>query len=151
MPLISSPTTSGPQPWLLFAAGLNAAAALLHVAVIFGGPAWYRFFGAGEGMARMAEAGRAYPAVLTAGIAGVLALWAGYALSGAGVFGAWPLLKPALCTITTIYLLRGLAVVPMALASVPEPATPFWYWSSAICLGVGLVHLFGLLAAWRAL
>ena len=27
-------------------------AALLHVACIVGGPAWYRFFGAGERMAR---------------------------------------------------------------------------------------------------
>ena len=37
----------------LIAGGLlSAAASLLHVACIFGGPAWYRFFGAGEGVAQ---------------------------------------------------------------------------------------------------
>jgi hypothetical protein len=36
---------------------LSAAAALLHIAVIVGGAEWYRFFGAGEGMARLAERG----------------------------------------------------------------------------------------------
>ena len=43
---------------ILFTGGvLSAAASLLHLAVIAGGPAWYRFFGAGEGMAQMAERG----------------------------------------------------------------------------------------------
>jgi hypothetical protein len=139
------------QPWLVFAAILNGLAALAHVAVIFGGAAWYRFFGAGEGMARMDEAGRLYPAALTACIALMLAIWGGYALSGSGLIAPWPWAKPALCAITAVYLLRGLVVVPMAVASVPQPATPFWYWSSAICFAIGLVHLFGLIGAWRNL
>lgn len=33
---------------LVFAAALSAIAASLHLAIIVGGPAWYRFFGAGE-------------------------------------------------------------------------------------------------------
>src|SRR5688500_8521572 len=64
----------------IFAAGvLSAVAAALHIGVILGGPAWYRFFGAGEGMARMAERGSAKPALITLGIAIVLAIWAAYA------------------------------------------------------------------------
>jgi hypothetical protein len=33
---------------LVVGAGLSFIAALLHVARIFGGPSWYRFFGAGD-------------------------------------------------------------------------------------------------------
>ena len=33
---------------LVVGAGLSIVAALLHVACIFGGPSWYRFFGAGD-------------------------------------------------------------------------------------------------------
>ena len=43
--------------WLLLAGTMSGAASLLHLGVILGGPAWYRFFGAGEGMAHMAERG----------------------------------------------------------------------------------------------
>ena len=70
---------------LLFGGLLSAIAALLHIAIIIGGPQWYRFFGAGEELALMAEKGSWYPAVLTFGIAVVLLLWALYAFSGAGL------------------------------------------------------------------
>jgi hypothetical protein len=35
---------------LVVGAGLSIIAALLHMARIFGGPSWYRFFGAGDRM-----------------------------------------------------------------------------------------------------
>ena len=135
---------------LVFAATLSAMAALLHVGIVFGGPAWYRFFGAGEQFASAAAAGRAYPGVVTAGIALVLGLWSAYALSGAGVLPRWPLLPAALCAITGIYLLRGLAVLPLLVFARPK-ATPFLVWSSLVCLGFGLVHLLGLLRVWPRL
>jgi len=136
--------------WLIIAAGLSAIAALLHIAIIIGGAPWYRFFGAGEGMASAAAAGRWYPAIVTAGIALVLSVWAAYALSGAGVIQPLPLLKLGLCVITAIYLVRGLAVVPL-LAISREKATPFLLWSSAICCGYGAVHLLGLTQVWTML
>jgi hypothetical protein len=40
-----------PNFWLVGGGILSAIAALLHAAVIAGGPDWYRFFGAGEEMA----------------------------------------------------------------------------------------------------
>lgn len=43
----------------MLGSGLSAIAALLHVGIIIGGPSWYRFFGAGERMARAAAAGHA--------------------------------------------------------------------------------------------
>ena len=43
------------RSWLI-AAGV-VGAALLHLACIIGGPAWYRFLGAGERMARLGATG----------------------------------------------------------------------------------------------
>jgi hypothetical protein len=136
--------------WLIAAAALSAVASLLHIAIIVGGGSWYRFFGAGERMALAAEAGRAYPAIVTFGIAVVLAIWAAYALSGAGLLAALPLLKWCLAAITAVYLLRGLAILPLFLFA-REQVTPFLIWSSVICLGYGVVHLIGTMQLWRRL
>lgn len=138
------------NPFLLVAAALSATAALLHVLIIIFGAPWYRFFGAGPRIVQMAAAGHWYPPVLTAGIALVLSIWSLYALSGAGVLRPLPLLKPALCLITAIYLLRGLAIVPIQLQW-PGGASAFWWWSSLICLGYGLTHLLGLIQVWARL
>ena len=135
---------------LLVGSCLSAVAALLHIGIIIGGAHWYRFFGAGERMARSAAAGRAYPTVVTSFIAAVLALWSGYAASGAGLLGPFPLLKLALAVITSIYLLRGLAVVPL-LTVARSKSTPFLMWSSVICLVFGSIHLLGLLQVWNRL
>jgi hypothetical protein len=136
--------------WLIFAAFLSALAALLHVAIVFGGAPWYRFFGAGEGMALAAEAGRVYPAIITFGIAFVLAGWAAYALSGAGVIAGLPLLKWGLVAITAVYLVRGLALFPLLVVA-RDQATPFLVWSSLICIGCGVVHLVGVVQTWERL
>jgi hypothetical protein len=138
------------NPWLLAAAGLSGIAALLHIAIVFGGGPWYRFFGAGEKMASAAESGRAYPAIVTLGIATVLFAWAAYALSAAGSIQPLPFLKWCLAAITAIYLARGLAIVPVFLFA-RQYASPFLIWSSVICLGYGLVHLVGVLQVWSVL
>jgi hypothetical protein len=131
-------------------ATLSGIAALLHVGCIYFGASWYRFFGAGEEMARMAEAGSWTPGLITSGIVLVLCIWSLYALSGASVIRRLPLLRTALCLITGIYLLRGLVAVPIAVFQ-PQEATAFLWWSSAICLGFGLVHVVGLRQQWAKL
>jgi hypothetical protein len=131
-------------------AALSAAAALLHLGVIAGGPDWYRFFGAGERMAQMAERGHWYPPVITIGIASVLAGWALVALSGSGLTFRVPLLRTGLAAITAIYLARGLLIVPVIML-VPYPEGAFDYWSSLIVLVYGLVYAIGLWLAWPAL
>ena len=135
---------------LVAGALLSAIAALLHLAIIAGGPAWYRFFGAGERMARAAAQRRSYPALVTLGIAAVLAVWSAYALAGAGVIGALPFLKAALVGITAVYLVRGVAYGPLVLARGGR-LTPFVVWSSAICFAYGVVHLVGLAQRWAVL
>ena len=134
---------------LIVAGWLSAAASVLHLACIFGGPDWYRIFGAGEQMAQASARGEVYPALVTLGIATVLAVWAAYAFAGAGLIRRLPLMRTALVAIAAIYLLRGLALVPVAVQ--PELQTPFNIWSSLIVLGYGLVHLVGTIRAWPAL
>ena len=137
------------NPWLVAGGWLSAAAALLHIGVIVGGPDWYRFFGAGEGMARAAERGRWAPAIITLGIATTLAVWAAYAFAGAGLIRRLPLMKAALVAISTIYLLRGLLLVPIALQ--PGEPAPFDLWSSVIVLVYGLLYAVGTWVAWPVL
>ena len=138
----------GGNLWLVAGGLLSGAAAVLHIAVIAGGPDWYRFFGAGEGMARMAEAGSPVPALVTACIAAVLAIWAAYAFAGAGVIRRLPLMRTALVAISAIYLARGLLIVP-ALMQPNAPA--FDIWSSLIVLGYGVAYAIGTVRAWADL
>lgn len=135
---------------LVVGAILSGIAALLHIAIILGGAEWYRFFGAGERMAEAAESGRLYPAVITLGITLVLATWALYALSGAGVLPPLPWLKFGLIVISAVYLLRGLAIVPF-LTLARDQSTPFLIWSSLISLIYGGVHVLGLTQVWSRL
>ena len=140
---------------LVLAGFLSAGASIAHIGIVLGGPSWYRFFGAGERMAKLAEQKSIVPTLVTLGISLVLGVWALYAWSGAGVFPKLPLVKPALSIVTFVYLLRGvgglivphLSTHPAVLAN----SKRFWFWSSMICLGFGLVHLFGLVGVWGSL
>jgi hypothetical protein len=136
--------------WLTAAALLSAAAAALHLAAIAGGPDWYRFLGAGERMARLAEAGSPRPTLITLAIAAVLATWSAYALAGAGLIRPLPLMRTALAAISAIYLLRGLVVLP-ALVLNGGRASAFLWWSSLIVLAYGLTYAVGTFRAWPAL
>lgn len=136
--------------FLVAGASLSAIAALAHLGCIVFGGAWYRALGAGERMARMAEAGHWYPAAVTALISAVLLAWAAYALSGAGVIRRLPFLRGVLCAITAVYLLRGVAFMPL-MPLFPGSSMTFWLVSSCLCLAFGLVHLVGLRQAWSRL
>lgn len=138
------------NPLLITAAALNAIAALLHVGCIVFGASWYRFFGAGERMARLAEAGDWRPTAVTSLIVAVLSIWALYALSAAGAIRPLPLLRTGMCAITAVYLLRGIAGVLYATFGAGADAA-FWWWSSAICLAFGIVHVVGVVQVWSRL
>jgi hypothetical protein len=134
--------------WLVTGGCLSLVAALLHVAVIAGGPDWYRFFGAGEAMAQMAERGSPVPALVTAAIATGLAVWAAYAFAGAGLIRRLPLMRTALVTISAIYLARGLLIVPVLMKA---HAPAFDIWSSLIVLVYGVAYAVGTWRAWDLL
>ena len=140
---------------LIIAGSFSFFAAALHVGVVVGGPSWYRLFGAGESMAKMAEQHSLKPTVITLGIAAVLFVWGCYAWSGAGFLPSMPFIKLALSAITAIYLLRGVVglIAPFVTnhPQISQNPTAFWVWSSAICVVIGLFHLIGVVAAWPAL
>jgi hypothetical protein len=138
--------------YLVCAGLMNFVASTLHIAIIFGGASWYRFFGAGEAMAQMAEQNLLRPTLITFSIAIVLAIWGAYAWSGAGLILKLPLLKIALIAITAVYVVRGLVGLAAPFVSehpdVVQNSTSFWIWSSLICLLVGVMHLKGVIDRW---
>ncbi len=131
--------------------GLSLAAAALHLACIAGGPVWYRYFGAGEGIARLAERGDWRPAVITAAIAAMLVLAAAYAFSGAGLITRLPLLRTGLVFISAVYLLRGLIVLRPSALGRDDLSPGFLLWSSLIVLAFGIVHAVGTARVWKSL
>lgn len=137
--------------WLALGGGLSLAAALAHLAVIAGGPTWYRAMGAGGRLARGAERGEAFPAIVTLAIALILAGWTAYAASGAGLIVRLPLLRPVLIAITLVYLARGMVLFWPGLLRRADLTAGFLTWSSAIVLAMGVIHAIGLWKVWPLL
>jgi hypothetical protein len=132
----------------------SAFIAALHVLIVIGGGPAYRYFGAGEHMARLAEAGSLIPALVTAGISAVFVVWAAYAFSGAGLLRRLPLLRTGLVVIGVVYLLRGLLLAPEVVARVSgsQPAVPVRELVfSLAALAAGLAYLLGTRSAWANL
>ncbi|MEW8050869.1 MAG: hypothetical protein AB2792_10110 [Candidatus Thiodiazotropha sp.] len=127
---------------LLWGGALSLLAAFLHIAIIVGGPAWYRFFGAGERFARLAELGSPLPDTVTAVIALILLFWSLYAFAGAGLVRRLPRLRSILRIITAIYLIRGMALLPLALF-MPQVVDIFLALSSLTCIAIGMLHFSG--------
>jgi hypothetical protein len=139
------------NPYLVAGGVLSLSAAAVHLAAIVGGGDWYRFFGAGERLARMAEAGSATPAILTFIIALLLGVMAAYAFSGAGLIPRLPLLRTGLVAITAVYLARGLVILAPGALRRPDLTATFMIWSSLIVLLFGVIHLIGTWKAWPSL
>lgn len=136
--------------FLISAALLCALAAMAHLGCIVFGADWYRFFGAGEQMARMAEQGLWYPTVVTSVLVMVLLTWSMYALSASDVIRRLPLIRLVLCLISAIFIFRGVGFVAL-MPMFPENSLTFWYVSSAICLIIGLCFVVGTHQEWNKL
>lgn len=138
---------------LQLAALLSLAIALLHVFIIFEGAWAYRYFAFPEEIGRLEEAGSRSPAALTWFLTSVFCLYALYALSGAGVTPRLPHLALGLALIGTIYLLRGLVIVPQLIINLRDPGriSPRYLVFSLISLAIGLVYICGTTWTWREL
>ncbi len=136
--------------YLVIAAVCSGSAAILHIGCIIFGGEWYRFFGAGEQMAQMSEAGHLYPTIVTSVLVAILTMWSLYALSGAGIILRLPLLRLGLCVITVIYLVRGIAFIPL-MPMFPGNGVTFWIVSSSICFFFGLMYAVGIKQSWSYL
>jgi len=142
---------------LVIAGIFSAIGALLHLATIIGGPDWYRFMGAGEGMAQMAEDGLAYPSIVTSVIALILFIWSAYAFSGAGIIKRLPLLKTGLVLISAVLMIRALfGIVIVTYIEHPylnelQTRPTFMLITSLICLVFSMFYILGTYKQWQCL
>lgn len=138
---------------LELAGWLSVAIAALHVVIVFFGAPAYRYFGAGEDMARQAEAGSLVPAALTLVIAAVFGIFGLYAFAGAGRFRRLPLLRIGLAVISAIYLVRGLSLLPELASYAQDSGTvpPRYLAFSFTSLVIGLFYLAGTVLLWPRL
>ena len=141
---------SNKNPYLMTGALLSGLAAIAHLVCIAWGANGYRFFGAGEQMAVMAEQGQSYPAVVTLVISCVLVIWSLYALAGAGVIRRLPLMRVCLSAIAMVYLARALGVFWL-MPLLPENSSTFWLISSSICGVIGFCYALGTYQMWGSL
>lgn len=89
--------------------------ALLHIAIMLGGPDWYDFFGAPQGLVQMARDGNLRAPVSCLIIATILFVFAAYAFSAAGLIKRLPM--PGIITglIAVVLIIRGLIFIPLIL------------------------------------
>ena len=139
--------------WLKMGGILSFAVALLHLVIIFIGAPAYRYFGAGEEMARGAESGSLFPAMMTVVLVVIFAIWGLYAFSGAAMFRRLPLLRIALPLIGAIYILRGLAIFQQIfqISTSAEQFEAREVVFSLVSLVIGLAYLIGTVINWRGL
>ena len=137
---------------LVIGAALNFMIAALHLIIIFIGGSAYRYFGAGEEMASMDEAGSYTPALITLAITCFFCLFGFYALSGAGKIKKLPLTKVVLILITIIFILRGIGVIGDAYMMTQYPMYPSqMIWFSVVALITGICYAIGLRSNWSQL
>jgi hypothetical protein len=128
------------------------ALALLHVAIAIGGPKWYAFFGAPQGLVRLAAFGNARAPGTCIAVALALTACSAYAFSGAGYIPRLPLLRPVLSCIGLAFTLRGIAF-PLLAISQPAKLIPycgacgslnsFVVVTSVAALTIGVMYLAG--------
>ena len=141
--------------YLFFTGVAASAGAVLHIAIPFGGPDWYAFFGAPQGLVDMARAGNIRAPISCLVIAAFLALLAAYAFSGAGVIRRMPFLRLGLAFIAAMLILRGVLFVPLILwrpgilSRICEcrSVDAFIIGTSVLCLAMGVSYALGALAA----
>lgn len=126
---------------------LTILVALVHIGCIVFGGDWYRFLGAGEQMAQLAENGDPYPTIVTSVISAVLLVWAAYAFSGAGLILKLPLVRLGLALISAVLLTRAVGFY-FLMPAFPDNSLTFWFVSSALCLFLGLAYALGLKQRW---
>jgi hypothetical protein len=137
----------------LLAALILATGAVLHVAVLVAGPEWIAFVGAPPVVVKSAELGTWLAPLSTMGIAALLAVLALYALAAAERFRPLPLAKPVLGLFATIFVLRGVIILPALIEGRVNWAAPvdlFIIASSLTILVLGVALCLGLFGLSRS-
>jgi hypothetical protein len=121
-------------------------AALAHFACIAIGASAYRVMGAGTPAVEAIERGELRPHVAALVVGSVLLVLAAYALSGAGIFPPFPLLRWVLGAFSLALLARAF-LFPLLRPRFPGNSPVFWLVSSTACLMLGCLYLVGALFA----
>ena len=101
------------QVWVFLAGVISLVGVVIHIGAIFGGVAWYLYFGAPHDIVESARQGTWLAPLGASVIAGLMALCAAYAFSAIGVIPRLPLLRTGLAVMATICLLRALVLWPL--------------------------------------
>jgi hypothetical protein len=124
------------------------AFAAFQISAVFWPPSAIRYLGG------PAELSRARPVVyisLCVGIAIVVAILGLYDLSGAGTLRRLPLLRTVVTATTSIFVLRGLLFIPQLPVVMRHPGLMRFALFSLISLGVGVIHLGGVIKLFKQL
>jgi putative oxidoreductase len=84
-------------------------------------------------------------------VGALIAICGLYALSGAGKFRRLPSLRTVLVVVTTVFFLRGLLVIPILkiLFTSPEKNVFRFLVFSFVALGIGIIHLVGVITLFK--
>jgi hypothetical protein len=138
--------------FLLVGALLNFCVAVLHIAMIFIGASAYRYFGAGEEMARLEEAGSWQPTLITLTVTVFFFIFGLYALSAARGFRKLPYTKTILIIITSIYFLRGSGLFAEIYFMATDRSYPGqMILFSSVALTIGICYAIGLKQKWHSM
>ncbi len=111
---------------------------------------WYKFLTSPQWVVASAKA-QTWPAPVGAAVVGGLMFLCGaYACSGAGLVQRIPFLRSALCTISTICIVRG-ALIFLFMIKIPERLTAFDITASFVWLIAGICFLTGTVMRWKAI
>lgn len=134
----------------LLAAGISLFGALIHWVAPAMDPDWYAFL---TSPAWVVESARNHTWSAPIGgmaIGGLMFMCALYAFAGMGRIKKLPLMRTALCIITSVCLVRGLLLIPF-LVRVPERLTAFDIVASLVWLIAGIAFLSGTIGSWSQL
>lgn len=124
----------------------SLAAAVLHLATIPFGAEGLRYFGAHQRLVELAETGSSIPLLATGAIAAALGTAGVYARAQIGWGRPLPCQQLIYVTITAIYVVRGMALLPQLVLHVFDvdigPAREIVF--SAVALTLGLLHIPGI-------
>jgi len=153
MSTVTAPVSAPPEQrasqhnyWLLAGGYFSLAFAIFQLSAIWWKPGAIRYFG---GPAKLSVERPLIYTALCVGFAIIVALFGIYALSGGGSVRHLPLLRTALVTMTVVYLLRGLILVPQILVTIRHPEFIRFLLFSVIAFCVGIVHLIGTIGVFR--
>lgn len=127
------------------AIAIALAGVAIHIGAIFGGPSWFRFFGAPPQVIASAEQGTWLAPVGSLVIAGLMGLCGWYGASALGwVRRPW-LQRPGLACMASVCIARAL-ILPILAFKVPQLINTFEIVAALIWLLAGI----GLAAGFRA-